>query len=58
MNNVVYSLKNVRKTYVSGSCKTHALDGVSFEILKGEVVVILGPSGSRKVNNAKCFIWN
>lgn len=58
MNNVVYSLKNVRKTYISGSGKTHALDGVSFDILKGEVVVILGPSGSRKINHVKYFIWN
>ncbi len=49
---VVYSLKNVKKTYVSGSGKTHALDGISFDILKGEVVVILGPSGSRKIYNA------
>ena len=48
MSNIIYSLKNVKKIYTSGSGKTHALDGVSFDIEKGELVVILGPSGSGK----------
>lgn len=56
--NIVYSLKNVKKIFSSGSEKTHALDGVTFDITKGEVVVILGPSGSRKIYYAKCFIGN
>ncbi len=48
MSNIIYSLKSVKKTYKSGSGITHALDGVSFDIQKGEVIVILGPSGSGK----------
>lgn len=48
MNEVIYSLKNVKKIYKSAGEITHALDNVSFDILSGEIVVILGPSGSGK----------
>lgn len=40
--------KNVKKTYLVGEKKFHALDGVDFTINKGEFVVILGPSGAGK----------
>ena len=41
-------LKNVCKTYTMGEVKIHALNGVSFEIEKGELVCILGQSGAGK----------
>ena len=41
-------LKDVKKTYQMGEVKIHAVDGVSFEIKKGEFVVIVGPSGAGK----------
>lgn len=40
--------ENVSKTYKMGEVELKALDNASFEIEKGELVVILGPSGSGK----------
>ena len=42
---VLIKVENLHKVYNN---KLHALDGVSEEILKGEVVVVVGPSGSGK----------
>lgn len=41
-------LENVSKIYGSGDVKIKAVDGISFEITKGEFVVIVGPSGAGK----------
>ncbi len=40
--------KNVCKTYQMGEVKINALNNTSFNIEKGELVVILGPSGAGK----------
>ena len=47
MNDFI-KLKNVKKTYIIGEKNFNALDGISFEISRGEFVVILGPSGAGK----------
>lgn len=39
---------DVHKIYSSGTQKTHALRGVSLEVLRGEYLSIMGPSGSGK----------
>ena len=42
------SFKDVSKIYQMGEVQIKALDGVSFEIEKGEFVVVLGESGADK----------
>ncbi|MBR0080404.1 MAG: ABC transporter ATP-binding protein [Synergistaceae bacterium] len=42
------SVKNLVKIYKTGDVELHALDGVSFDIQKGEFVCVMGPSGSGK----------
>lgn len=54
---VILSLKDVYKKYYLGQVPTNALDGVNLDIYEGEILVILGPSGSRKNYLTKCFIW-
>ena len=41
-------LENVRKIYQMGEVEIRAVDGIDFEIGKGEFVVIVGPSGAGK----------
>ena len=41
-------LRNVKKTYRMGEVYINALENTSFEIEKGELVVIVGPSGAGK----------
>jgi putative ABC transport system ATP-binding protein len=42
------SIKNLRKTYIMGLEKVHALQSVSLGIKKNEYVALMGPSGSGK----------
>lgn len=41
-------LKDITKVYKMGEVEIHAVDGINFEIEKGEFVVIVGPSGAGK----------
>ncbi len=55
---------NVEKEYKMGEVSIKALDHTNFSIEKGELVVIVGPSGARKNHSFKhsrrngyCFFW-
>lgn len=45
---MLIQLKNIKKEYKIGDDKYLAIKGVTFEIEKGEMVAIMGPSGSGK----------
>ena len=42
------SFEDVKKTYQMGEVTIHAVDGVNFNIEKGEFAIIVGPSGAGK----------
>ncbi len=44
----IISIKNLKKTYVMGSEKVHALKSITLDIKKNEYVALMGPSGSGK----------
>ena len=40
--------RDVRKTYRMGEVEVAAVDGMTFDIEEGELVVVVGPSGAGK----------
>ena len=48
MNSTIFKLDSVIKEYKTGDVSVMALRNTTFEIKKGELVVVLGPSGSGK----------
>lgn len=48
MQDAYVKLEHVTKIYRMGEVEIHAVDGIDFEVQKGEFVVIVGPSGAGK----------
>jgi len=48
MSKPVVEMTQVTKTYELGDIQVHALRGISFSVVHGEYVAIMGPSGSGK----------
>lgn len=51
----ILKVENLSKIYGKGETQVVALDNISFTVEKGEFVAIVGPSGSRKINNVTYF---
>jgi putative ABC transport system ATP-binding protein len=47
-NNVLIKMEDLTKTYQVGETQVRALQGISYEIRKGDLLAIMGPSGSGK----------
>ncbi len=48
MQEAVLNIKDLKKYYGKGDGQVKALDGVTFDVYKGEMLVLLGPSGCGK----------
>lgn len=48
MTESIISTRHIKKTYVMGTEKVHALNGVDIDIAQNEYVALMGPSGSGK----------
>lgn len=48
VSNKLLQVKDVRKVFGKGQSETHALKGITFDVLRGEFLGIMGASGSGK----------
>lgn len=46
-------ISDIKKSYGAGESRVEVLKGISFGVEKGEFCVLLGPSGSGKINAAE-----
>ena len=47
---------DLKKGFGSGQTRQEVLRGMNFSVAKGEFCVLLGPSGSGKINAAEYFL--
>ncbi len=53
--NVILEVRDLHKTYTTGSFKVNALQGINLKISKGEFIAILGSSGAGKTTLINCL---
>ena len=51
----IIEIREVWKTYRMGDEEVHALRGVTLDVIRGEYLSIMGPSGSGR---RPCLIWS
>jgi putative ABC transport system ATP-binding protein len=51
----IVEAQGVVKTYDTGKVEVHALQGITFDVGRGEMVAIMGPSGSGKTTLLNCL---
>lgn len=52
---ILLNIEDVTKYYGTGQVLTKALNGISFQVRKGEFIAIMGPSGSGKSTLLNCI---
>ncbi len=55
MNEKIFEVKDLKKYYGKKDSITKAIDGISFQVVKGEFVGIMGSSGSGKTTLLNCI---
>ena len=55
LNNRILQVDGLTKTYGKDTTKTEALRGISFDVLEGEFLGIMGASGSGKTTLLNCI---
>lgn len=53
-DNVVLSVRDIKKTFIEGGQPLHILRGGGFDLRRGEIVALVGPSGSGKSTLLQC----
>ena len=55
-DNVVLKVEDLWKDFPTGSGVVHAVNGVTFEVLRGETFALVGESGSGKTTTGRCVL--
>jgi NitT/TauT family transport system ATP-binding protein len=52
---IMVELRELQKSYGTGASSVQVLDGVNFDVRRGEFICVVGPSGSGKTTLLKCI---